>query len=331
MTTILDVARLADVSIATVSRVINGDPAVRPNTRRIVEAAIAQLDYRPNAAARSLRRARSHTLGLIVSDLANPIYMEVVHGIESVARTHGYSLFLCDGGNDPAAENLHLDHLFERRVDGVILYAVGDLPPAINRFKASKTPVVAMGPAAVRCDLPGVIVNEPPATVAAIQRLIELGHQRIGVINRDVPPGRFRYRTNPIRQQLMAAGITGQPAIVDATTEEDCRRLTTALLTQPHRPTALVVLTHLLTPHVLHAVYDAGLRIPDDLSIVAYGDSAWATVHRPPLSVVRIDYQAWGRETAEVLLRCIDAPDDHSPKTVRPAQFIERDSIGVAP
>jgi LacI family transcriptional regulator len=331
MTTILDVARLADVSIATVSRVINGDPAVRPTTRRLVEEAIAQLDYRPNAAARSLRLARSHTLGLIVSDLANPIYMEVVHGIESVARAHGYSLFLCDGSNDPEVENIHLERLYERRVDGVILYPAGDLPPAVARFKESKSPVVAMGPAAVRCDLPGVIVNERPATVAAIQRLLALGHRRIGVINRDVPPGRFRFRTNPIRQELEAAGIAGQPTVVDATTEEHCRDLTRALLAGPDRPTALVVLTHLLTPHVLQAVYDAGLRIPDDVSVVAYGDSAWATAHRPPLAVVRIDYRAWGRETAEVLLRRIVAPDEKSPKTVRGAQFIERASIGPPP
>ncbi len=330
MTTILDVARLADVSIATVSRVINDDPAVRPGTRRIVEAAIAELDYRPNAAARSLRLARSNTLGLIVSDLANPIYMEVVHGIESVARAHGYSLFLCDGGNDPEAENLHLERLYERRVDGVVLYSVGRLPPAVKRFKASKTPVVAMGPSAFRCDLPGVMVSERTATVAAIQRLLDLGHERIGVINRDVPPGRYRYRTSPIAQELAAAGFADQPTIVDATSEEHCRDLTHALLTQPLPPTALVVLTHLLTPYVLQAIYDAGLRIPDDISVVAYGDSAWATVNRPPLSVVRIDYQAWGRETAEVLLHCINAPDDDTPKTLRAAQFIERESTGPA-
>ena len=330
MTTILDVARRADVSIATVSRVINDDPAVRPSTRRTVEAAIAELDYRPNAAARSLRLARSSTLGLIVSDLANPIYMEVVHGIESVARAHGYSLFLCDGSNDPEAENLHLERLYERRVDGVILYSVGRQPPAVAHFKASKTPVVAMGPSAHRCDLPGVIIDEPTATVAAIQRLLELGHQRIGVINRDVPPGRYRYRTNPIGQQLAAAGFPDQPFVVDATTEEHCRELTRSLLCQSKPPTALIVLTHSLTPHVLHAIYDAGLCIPDDISVIAYGDSAWATVNRPPLSVVSIDYQAWGRETADLLLRCIVAPDEEPPKTIRAAQFIERQSIGPA-
>jgi LacI family transcriptional regulator len=129
MPTIVDVARLADVSIATVSRVINGDAAVRPRTRRVVEEAIARLDYRPNAAARSLRMARSHTLGLVVSDLENPIFIDVVHGIEAVARERGYSLFLCDAANDREAQNAHLERLYERRVDGMILYAIGD-PPA---------------------------------------------------------------------------------------------------------------------------------------------------------------------------------------------------------
>jgi LacI family transcriptional regulator len=331
MATILDVARLADVSIATVSRVMNGDAAVRASTRRLVEAAIAQLDYHPNAAARSLRLARSHTLGLVVSDLANPIYMEVVHGIEAVARAHGYSLFLCDGGNDPATENRHLERLYERRVDGVILYSVGDLPPAVARFTSDRTPVVAMGPAAVRCDLPGVIVNEIPATVAAVRRLIELGHRRVGLVNRDIPPGRYCYRTRPIRHELERAGIEWDGSkVVDAGAEEDCRARTHALLSRRNRPTALIVLTHVLTPYVLLAIQEAGLRIPEDISIVAYGDSAWARAHHPPVTVIRIDYQAWGEETAELLLRRIDAPDEETPKTVRGAHFIERASVGPA-
>jgi LacI family transcriptional regulator len=161
-----------------------------------------------------------------------------------------------------------------------------------------------------------------------IRRLIGLGHARIGVINRDVPPGRYRYRTDPICRELATAGFLDQPIVIDAFSEEHCRELTRSLLTQAMPPTALVVLTHSLTPHVLQAIYEAGMQIPRDVSVIAYGDSAWATVNRPPLSVIRIDYQAWGRETAEVLLRRINAPDDDTPKTNRAAQFIERESTG---
>src|SRR6266508_2926832 len=179
VTTILDVARLAEVSIATVSRVINGDAAVRPQTRRLVEDAIEQLDYRPNAAARSLRLSRSQTIGLIVTDLANPVFTQIVNGIESVARAHDYSLFLCDTGNDPEAENRHMERLYERRVDGVIIYSInGCRADALDRFLASKSPVVAMGPAAFRGDLPGVLVRERGATEAAVERLLALGHTR---------------------------------------------------------------------------------------------------------------------------------------------------------
>jgi LacI family transcriptional regulator len=238
VTTILDVARLAEVSIATVSRVINGDAAVRPHTRQQVEEAIEQLDYRPNAAARSLRLSRSQTIGLIVTDLANPVFTQIVNGIESVARAHDYSLFLCDTGNDPDAENRHLERLYERRVDGVILYSInGCKGDALGRFLASKSPVVAMGPSAFRGDLPGVLVREREATEAAVQRLLDLGHTRIAMIDRDTPRGRFAYRTRAIRQVFASSTIAWDSSLlVHAEEADDCRRKVTALLALPRSP-----------------------------------------------------------------------------------------------
>ena len=331
MPTILDVAKRADVSIATVSRVINGDPAVRTRTRRLVETAIAELDYHPNAAARSLRRARTQTLGVVIRDLANPIYIDVLHGIEEVARTRGYALFLCDGGDEDAIVNLHLERLYERRVDGLILYSIGDKPPALDRFRADKTPVVAMGPAAAQLDLPGMLVNERPATVAAVRRLLELGHRRIALINKDTPPGRFRYRVEPIRRELADAGAPLNAAlVVNVQGGDECQQETARLLTLPRPPTAIIALTHALTPYVLQGIYRGGARIPDDVSLLAYGDSAWAEAHQPPLSVVRVDYTLWGRETAELLFRCIAAPDAPVIRLSLDAELIERRSLGPA-
>jgi LacI family transcriptional regulator len=333
VSTILDVARLAEVSIATVSRVINGEAAVRPQTRRLVEVAIEQLDYRPNAAARSLRLSRSRTLGLIVTDVGNPVFAQIVNGIESVAREHDYSLFLCNTGNEPDAENRHLERLYERRVDGVILYSInGCKGDALGRFLAAKSPVVAMGPAAFRGDVPGVLVREKAATEAALRRLLALGHTRIAMIDRDTPRGRFVFRTRAVRQVLAAAGIPWDSSLlVHAEGAEDCRANAAALLTRPDRPTAVLIYAMEHTPFVLQSVYDAGLRIPDDVSIVAYGDSPWACAHRPPLSVVRVDYNAWGRESAELLLRRIDAPEEAPPRIARNSEFIDRESLAPPP
>jgi LacI family transcriptional regulator len=332
VTTILDVAKLADVSIATVSRVLNDDPAVRPRTRRVVLAAIEQLDYHPNAAARSLRLARSQTLGLVMRDLANPIYIEVLHGIEEVVRANGFALFLCDGGDDSAIEDLHLERLYERRVDGVILYSIGEPAPALARFQAQKTPVVAMGPAANRSNIPAVLVNERPATVAAVRRLLELGHTRIALVNKDSPPGRFVYRSEPIRREMADAGLTLDPAlVVDAHTGEECRQAMHALLALPDPPTAIVVATHFLTPYVLQGIHAAGLGVPEDISLVAYGDSAWTAAYQPAITVVRVDYETWGRETAALLLRLIVAPEEPIERLTLEAQFIERASLAPAP
>jgi DNA-binding LacI/PurR family transcriptional regulator len=332
VTTILDVAKLADVSIATVSRVLNGDPAVRLRTRRLVQAAIEQLDYHPNAAARSLRLARSQTLGLVMRDLANPVYIGVLHGIEEVVRAHGFALFLCDGGDDPAVEDLHLEQLFQRRVDGVILYSIGDPSPALARFEARNTPVVAMGPAANRSNIPAVLVNERAATVAAVQRLLALGHTRIALVNKDSPPGRFWYRSEPIRREMAEAGLTFDPSlIVDARTGEECRQATHALLARPDPPTAIIVATHFLTPYVLQSIQEKGLRLPHDLSLIAYGDSAWTAAYQPPITVVHTDYEAWGRETAALLLHLIHAPHEPFERLTLEAQFIERATLAPAP
>lgn len=332
VSTILDVAKLADVSIATVSRVINGDAAVRPRTRRLVEEAITTLDYRPNAAARSLRLARSQTLGLLITDLGNPVYIDVVHGIEDVARAHGYALFLCDAANDAEVANVHLERLYERRVDGLIVYLALEQPPALSLFRDSSRPVVAMGPRAARSGFPAVLVGEIEATVEAIRRVIALGHRRVAIVLRDVPAGRFRYRTEPVRRELEAAGIAWDAGLVlTADDGEACRAVVGAALARPNRPTALIVGTHSYTPWALQAVNQAGLRIPDDLSVLAYGDSAWAAAYQPPLTVVHIDYARWGREAATLLMQIMEPPSVTPPTLTLRAEVIERGSLGPAP
>ncbi|MGH2587614.1 MAG: LacI family DNA-binding transcriptional regulator, partial [Dehalococcoidia bacterium] len=215
----------------------------------------------------------------------------------------------------------------------VILYAIGRPPPALSRFRAANSPVVAMGPSAFCRGLPGVLVSERGATIAAMRRLIDLGHRRIAFINYDTPPGRYAYRTRAIRRELTAEDGPGwnPELLVNVNTVEECRARLAALLGQPNRPTALVVLTTPFIPYVLQSIYEAGLRVPEDISVLVYGDSPWAAAHRPPLSVVAVDYYEWGRETAELLLRQIEAPNETPPRFTRESQFIERASLAAPP
>lgn len=152
------------------------------------------------------------------------------------------------------------------------------------------------------------------------------------MIDRDTPRGRFAYRTRSIRAVLAAGGIPwDRSLLVHADGEEDCRSKAAALLHRPDRPTAVVVYAMDHTPSLLHAIEDAGLRVPDDVSLLAYGDSPWASVLRPPLSVVRQDYNAWGRESAELLFQRIHAPEDAAPVVTRAATFIDRASLAPPP
>lgn len=306
--TLRDVAALAGVSHQTVSRVINRRPDVTPETRSKVEAAIARLEYRPHAIARSMARGRTYTLACLAPNLTDFTYASNMEGAESVARAHGYYL-LCA----PFADRQQFDALIEqlvayRRVDGLIVispYLDGrrvDLPGDV--------PAVLMG----GCLRDGakhlVYLDNRGGARRAAQHLLELGHRRIAQITGPQVEDCAQQRDLGFRETLSAAGLEPDPGL---TVEGDWsatsgHRLLELLLARDRGLTGIVAQNDRMAVGAIKAAHDHGMCVPDDLSVVGFDDMPLASYFDPPLTTMRQDTSAIGQACAGLLIDVLEDP-----------------------
>ena len=329
--TIGDVARVAGVRPSTVSKALNdgrGSIEVRERVRR----AAAELGYRPNEQARGLRRAQSRSIGLLLPDLANPVFLPLLRGAERAARDRGYVVLIADGQQSDPAEEAALERFFDQGVDGLLL--AGPVPPgSLRRFLEHGVPIAPRPPE------PGRVGPweraETAATRAMAERLLELGHRHVTFLappQPKAPQGQMyrRGRFDALSTVLTQAGAELAVIGVDPRLGFDRCRAELGLVLAASSSTALICGTHLLLPPLLAALAGASRRLPDDLSLVAYGDSDWARAYVPPLSVIGADTHALGHALAASLLDEI-ADLEPRPRDDISIQFIERGSCGPAP
>lgn len=321
-----EVARLAGVSTATVSHVLNGTRPVREGTRRQVLAAMAEIDYTPNAAARSLATARTRTLGLALSAISNPYFGELLHAMEDEAGSAGYTLLLADPHDDPAYEATAVARL-RSRVDGVLLAPSADAGATLAALAAQRVPTVL-----VDRMLGGVhdeVGTENVEPVAAlVEHLAAAGHTRIGFVAGHAGLTTTVERLAGYRLGLRRAGLDGEQVLEGRSETEPARRAVREMLARPDRPAALVTGNNAMTIGAVQALHDAGLRVPDDMALAAFDDFPWADAFSPRLTVVDQPFAEIGREAVRLLLRRMAEPDAE-PRSVRlPARFVHRDSCG---
>lgn len=302
--TATDVAQRAGVSQPTVSLVLSGNQAARvaPATRARVLAAAAELGYRPNVVAQALKQRRSYALGLIVPDLQNPFFTEIVTGAERVAAEAGYAVLLCDARETPVAT--HLEMLRARWIDGVIVDALG----------AADLPEDALG------DMNVVLVGEPSETLPwvaadaesagrqAAEHLLSLGHRRIGFLGPASPLYRFRMRERGFVQALRAAGVSIPSDWLRrgaASTAGGTQQMA-AVLAQAERPTAVFCANDLMALGALKACVRRGVAVPAAMSIVGCDDIELARVVTPELTTVTIPAKEAGARAARRLLEEIE-------------------------
>ena len=305
--TIRDVARRARVSHQTVSRVINGQDTVSPDTRERVLRAIRELEYVPSAIARSLSSDRTHTLGMVTTDVSDHFFSEAVAGAEAEARRRGH--FLIIGSIEEGAEDdeqTYLRLMLERRVEGLIV-AVPRLRlvnGGVLADAAARLPTVVL---ASDIDLPGadhVDIDNRAGGVIATAHLIEHGHRLVATITGPLDWPSARARFDGYRDALRGAGIASDPALVEACVDwglESGRRAAERLLASAPRFTAIFAHSDLLALGAIAALRRHGLRVPDDVSIVGYDDIPVASVVDPPLTTVRQPM----REVGELAARLI--------------------------
>lgn len=332
--TLRDVAALANVSYGTVARVIHGKGDVAEETRKRVLAAIAQLDYRPNAIARSLRKRRSLTIGVAVSNILNPRFAAEVRGVQDVVEEEGYQTVLGNTDENPEKEARFLEMLLAQRVDGLVMIPAGAANRRyVDRFRAAGIPGVLLNRHLEGVDR--VLSDNPGGIRLAMQHLLLLGHRRIGVIVAPVATTTSgRERLAAYREMLRSVGIEPDPALVveGEFDQESGYRAALALLSRNDRPTALLATASFLTLGSLRAIQELGLRVPEDLSLIGFNEIEWAPFLSPPLTVVADDSREMGRESARLLFRRIRGELPPEPVEIRiPAHLVVRRSCAAVP
>lgn len=336
MVTISDVARRAGVAKQSVSNVLTGK-AVRVHTRERVNAAIAELGYTPNLVARALARGKTFIIGLMIPTIANPFYAEFVEQVELIVQEQGYHLLLCTTNNELDRGKRHLQTLSTRSIDGLVLMEDRHTPEL-----SQVVPFLLQGPLpVVICNrehrpiqdaYPEVAIDLHHAGLLAGRHLIELGHRDVGVIYEDPA---HEYRLAGVQAafgshhwQIPASRIISTP---DSTFEFGVEAGRT-LLSQEHRPTAIVASNDLMALGILQAAMMAHIAVPDELSVIGIDNVAQGAYAWPPLTTIDLPKRELAAEATELLFRLITGQVSHrsTVSLIRP-RLQRRRSTGPVP
>jgi LacI family transcriptional regulator len=323
MVTMTQVARLADVSVATVSHVLNGTRTVRPETAERVLAAVEQTGYTPNTVARGLARARTQSIGLALSAGSNPYFMQLVTAIEAEAGRAGYTLLLTNTQEDPAQELKAVQALVQRRVDGLLLAPTAEAGGGVLRYLANQSLPVVLLDRVLSAGHDEVGTENEQPTARLVEHLAALGHRRIGIVAGFQGLSTAVERVRGYRIGLLRSGLEEHDQLIAETGWRDATRdATHRLLDLPQPPTALVTGANHITVDVLHVLAERRVHIPDDVALVAFDDFDWADLHTPPLTTMAQQTEAIGQRAVQLLLSRIENPS-------LPARHIRLDTIFV--
>jgi DNA-binding LacI/PurR family transcriptional regulator len=324
--TIRDVARKAGVSHQTVSRVINGKEAVLPETRALVEAAIEQMGYRPNAIARSMARGQTRTLACISPNLTDFTFASVIEGAEVEARQHDYFL-LSSSASDPEAFRALVDELVgHRRVDGLIVIN----PYADQRFEfiPREFPLVFVGASAHEKNICSVSLDDEKVAYDATRHLISLGHTNIALVTGPMEEDCSRDRTEGYRRALRETGIGFDEAMViegdwSATSGQAAL---VSLIEQGHTPSAVFAQNDRMAMGVMRAARDGDIKIPSQLAVIGVDDMPLSSYFDPPLTTMQQDMPRIGQEATRMLLDIIQKKNPAVRELKLSAQLVVRRS-----
>ena len=329
-----EVARRAAVSVATVSRVINAPDKVSPATRHRVEQAIEELGYRPSRVARRLRlrHGRAHMVGLIIPDIQNPFYSDIVRGVEDVAYERDYAVILCNSDENREREEFYLNVLVAESADGVILPPIRGDEKTTARLSSLPLPVVCLDRRLSRLAVDTVVVDNRQGAYDATTHLLALGHRRIGFLGGPLGHSSFRERREGYTAALEAHRVPWDERLVSSgePRQEDGRRMAETLLGLEEPPTAIFAASNLITLGALEVIRDRRLAVPDHVAVVGFDDAPWAGLLACPLTTVSQPSYDMGRRAAELLFDRLDLPARAPALVVLAPKLVVRESCGAS-
>lgn len=334
--TLRDVARMAGVHPGTASRALNDTTRslVRPETVDRVVAAANALGYKPNYLARSFKTRRTRSVGVVIPDINNPLFPPIVLGVEDRLASGGYVTLLANTQNDPERRQRIFEGMLERRVDGLIVATARRQDPGLVEIAAHGVPIVLVNRVVEDRSFSSVSVDDAAGIGMVVEHLVELGHERIGHIAgpQSMSTGHARYRG--FLASMAAAGRAVEPSLVSfaqSFTLAEGERCATALLSLDRRPTAIAAANDMLAIGCLTAVEAAGLRCPQDISVVGFNDMPFMDRLNPPLTTVHIPQYDIGVQAAELLIDELHQPDRPPESRLVAPSLVVRGSTAKAP
>ncbi|AIU78456.1 MULTISPECIES: catabolite control protein A [Bacillus] len=287
--TIYDVAREANVSMATVSRVVNGNPNVKPTTRKKVLEAIDRLGYRPNAVARGLASKKTTTVGVIIPDISSIFYSELARGIEDIATMYKYNIILSNSDQNLEKELHLLNTMLGKQVDGIVFMGGNITDEHVEEFKRSPVPIVLAASVEEQGETPSVAIDYEQAIYDAVKLFIDKGHRDIAFVSGPMqePINRSK-KLQGYKRALEEAAIpfNEQFAAEGDYTYDSGMEALQSLMGLDRKPTAILSATDEMALGIIHAAQDQGLSIPDDLDIIGFDNTRLSLMVRPQLSTV---------------------------------------------
>ncbi len=312
--TIRDVARLAGVSVATVSAVINAKGTASAEVQRRVEEAMKALDYHPDHMARSLKTGRSKVVGLVIPDVTNPFFTEVMSGLERQARRRGYSVILSNSNEDPVQERENLGMLYSQRVAGVVL-ACTDAYAAHDRLISRRFPIVFID-RVPRAGFTGraVVVDNVDAAHRGMRHLIELGHRRIAIIAGRLDSSVGIERVEGYRRAMQEANLlVSAPYFQHGDFGVDSGyRCGMELLRLPEPPTAIFSSNNKMTLGLMRAIAESGKACPEEVSVLSFDETPWSAGFQPQLTTLAQPTYEMGEAAMRILLGILEPESEEA-------------------
>jgi LacI family transcriptional regulator len=324
-TTLMDVARAAGVSPMTVSRVLNGRNGASDETKARVLAVVQQLDYRPNAFARGLKSDRSRIVGLIVPDIANPYFPEIIRGAEAIASAEGYSVLLCNVGEDPQREEQILGVLDTQRVEGLICVSARTSDERLLTALRSHRAAVLINRTAPRQIAGTVMVDFAAGSRQGVTHLVRRGRRRFAVLSGPRSSYGGRMRKLGIREALGAAGLEPVDTRPCAPDIDSARDVTLHILRAHADIDAIVCYNDLNAVGAIQACQSAGVAVPGQISVIGFDDIALASLISPKLTTLRVDKYSLGQLSMRMLIDRMNGKHEQHSIVIEP-DLIVRES-----
>ncbi|GAA5416373.1 catabolite control protein A [Paraliobacillus ryukyuensis] len=326
--TIYDVAREANVSMATVSRVVNGNPNVKPATRKKVLNTIEQLGYRPNAVARGLASKKTTTVGVIIPDISSIFFSELARGIDDIANMYKYNIILSNSDQNVEKEVQLINTMLEKQVDGIVFMGGKITEAHTQQFKTSPVPIALAATVDPSEVVPSVNIDYEQAAYEATNYLIDNGHAHPAFVTGEEETVTNELKYKGYERALVETNQTIDPSyVIKGDYSYDAgKEATDKLLELENKPTAIFVASDEMALGVIHGIQDKGLRVPEDIEVFGFDNTRLATMVRPTLSTIVQPMYDIGAVAMRLLTKYMNKEEVQDANVILPHQIIERNS-----